>query len=103
MCTSLTRADLSPAGARRVLRCPDCRTRRVSFTLLLQHQKAACHQVCKCGGYHYPHRPGSHCCDANIDAPLHRAMRENLTDEELWDIQLDLVLLTPGKPMTKWE
>lgn len=61
-------------------RCPVCRTRRASFTSLLEHQRGAGHQApCGCPGYHHPHRPGSPCCDQHPEAALRRALRAGET------------------------
>lgn len=88
----------------RRFRCPTCRTRRTSFVLLLKHCADRGHQVCGCGGYHYPHRAGSPCCDAHPMAVVHRALREGgLTDDELLDIQMDAALDSPGKRFEKWK
>lgn len=37
-------------AGRYVHRCPECRTRRVSFKLLQQHMRDTGHKVCDCGG-----------------------------------------------------
>lgn len=59
-----------------MLRCPVCRTRRVSFLSMLRHLSQWGHgAACKCGGYHYPHRPGSPCCVENSLAHVNRAIR----------------------------
>lgn len=47
------------------VRCPGCRSRRASFVSLLAHVKQSGHTLCKCGSYHYPHRPRSGCCEKN--------------------------------------
>ena len=45
------------------VRCPECRTRRATFTSMLKHVAETGHKVCDCGqGRHYPHRPGSAGC-----------------------------------------
>lgn len=57
-------------------RCPVCRTRRASFTGLLAHARQWDHRAaCTCGGYHYPHRPGSPCCEKNPVAHVNTALR----------------------------
>lgn len=76
-------------------RCPVCRTRRVTFTGLLDHAKRWGHRVaCTCGGYHYPHRPGSPCCEANPLAHVNAAIRAGvpvdpleLAAERAWHIR----------------
>ncbi|MDM0116894.1 hypothetical protein QTI66_32730 [Variovorax sp. J22R133] len=46
-----------------MVRCPECRTRRVSWIAMLKHVAKTGHKVCDCGhGYHFPHRPGSGGC-----------------------------------------
>jgi hypothetical protein len=59
-----------------MLRCPDCRTRRATFTSMVRHLTQTQHRVCTCGGYWYPHRPGSPCCEGNPRALVNRAVRE---------------------------
>ena len=83
-------------------RCPECRTRRTSFVLLLKHCADRSHGVCRCGGYHHPHRAGSRFCDANVMSPVWRLMREDAHDELIEDVMLEIVLTTPGKPMNEW-
>lgn len=46
-------------------RCPECRTRRASYKTLMDHIASSRHALCKCGGYHYAHRPGSPFCECN--------------------------------------
>lgn len=79
-------------------RCPDCRTRRTSFVHLLRHQREHKHGVCRCIGYHYPHRPGSKCCDLHPQAVVHRARREGLVGEVLRELMLDAALDNKGRP-----
>lgn len=84
-------------------RCPACRTRRASLLVLLQHMATHEHAACTCGGYHYPHRPGSPCCELNPMVTLHRALRTGgATDQELDDLEMDAVWHGSGKPMTNW-
>jgi transcription elongation factor Elf1 len=78
-------------------RCPDCRTRRVSFTLLIAHQRKSGHKLCKCGGYHYAHRPNSPYCEKNAWSPLRHARREGATAETQLDIIANIAWDTPGK------
>lgn len=70
--------------------------------LLLLHCAAHDHRVCSCGGYHYPHRPGSPCCNENPMAPLHRAMREGAEDIDIEDIEMDCVWHGAGREMKTW-
>ncbi len=70
---------------------------------MVQHCADHRHSTCGCGGYHWPHRPGSPCCDSNPMATLHRALRaKGATDEELLDLEDDAVWHSPGKPITNW-
>ena len=72
-----------------MLRCPDCRTRRTTWSAMQRHIVRTNHAHCQCAGYHFKHRPGSPCCDSHPDAAIHRAIREG--DTEAW-------ILLPGKP-----
>lgn len=83
-------------------RCPGCRTRRVSLLSLINHALKTGHAACLCGGYDYPHRPGSPCCEANPTATYHRAARAGASDEDLIEVALDLAWHSPGKAMTEF-
>lgn len=83
-------------------RCPGCRTRRASILSLINHALKAGHAACICGGYDYPHRPGSPCCESNPASTYNRAMREGASDEELLDVAIDLLWDSPGKAMTEF-
>lgn len=85
-----------------MLRCPACRTRRATYESLQAHIDKTGHRQCGCGGYHYPHRPGSPCCETNPMATYHRAAREGATDEELEEIEIDLIFFGPGRPLLRW-
>jgi hypothetical protein len=71
-------------------RCPECRTRRRSYGLFLQHLVDSGHRPCQCGGYHYKHRPGSPCCHKNPLAVLHIAARQSNSEEELITLALSI-------------
>lgn len=87
-----------------MLRCPQCRTRRASFVSMLKHINEKGHKLCGCGGYHYKHRPGSTYCEENPMAPLYHAMRcADLTDEEIEDIKIGLILESAGSKSTSTE
>lgn len=86
----------------RKFRCPACRTRRVSFPLLLRHCAETGHRTCCCGGYHHPHRPGSPCCHLNPMSPVYIAMRAGADEAELREIEMDIVFHTEGRPFTRW-
>ena len=81
-----------------MLRCPECRSRRTTFKAMQAHIKATGHKLCHCGGYHYAHRPMSPFCEANPKAGYHHAHRHGADSETLWDVLLDMVLNTPGRP-----
>lgn len=83
-------------------RCPQCRTRRTSFTALLRHCATHGHALCGCGGYHFKHRLGSPCCVHNPMAPVHIALREGADIEQALEIQDDVIWFAPGKPMKEW-
>lgn len=83
-------------------RCPACRTRRTSFTGLLAHIRDKHHHTCNCGGYHYPHRPGSRCCEQNPMSDVWVAARYGATDDELLDIQAHCAWEKPGKLFKTW-
>ena len=80
-------------------RCPVCRSRRATLQSLVAHQEAAGHRgPCDCGGYPYPHRPGSPCCSLHPAAPYHQAAYRGATAVELDDILAGMAWDTPGKP-----
>ncbi len=86
-----------------MLRCPGCRTRRKDPSLLLRHIQQSGHKACTCGGYWYPHRPGSPCCESNPMSDVHVAMRRgDCTDEELREIEVDCAYEKAGRPFRKW-
>ncbi len=75
-----------------MFRCPDCRTRRKDWGLFTAHVRDSGHRLCKCGGYHYAHRPGSTYCERHPLCDLHRASRSGADDETLAEIRAELVL-----------
>lgn len=77
--------------ARWVFRCPECRTRRQDYRLLLQHIQTSGHSVCKCNGYHHNHRKGSRYCHHNPLAVLFHADRQGAGDEDLATIAARIV------------
>lgn len=82
-----------------MLRCSQCRTRRTTFEAMLKHEQQAQHKYCTCGGYHYKHRPGSRMCEQHPFSSLYRQMREqDMTQDQILDIQADIAWSTPGKP-----
>lgn len=80
-----------------VFRCPDCRTRRVSYNLFTRHIQQSGHRLCHCGGYHYAHRPRSAYCDQNTMCDVNRASRAGTPDHELADIAAWCALNRPGR------
>lgn len=59
-----------------MIRCGSCRTRRAGIGMFTRHlvQHPEC-RPCNCGGYHFPHRRGSPCCEAHPYAPANAAAR----------------------------
>lgn len=87
-----------------MLRCIVCRTRRASFASMQRHAAATHHTAaCTCGGYHYPHRPGSGCCERNVWAELRQAERDSASEEELLDAFIGCTLRDGHKPSTQKE
>jgi hypothetical protein len=66
-----------------ILRCPDCRTRRTTRGLFTRHVQATGHKLCRCGGYHYAHRPGSPLCAYNPLSALRLADRDGADEDDL--------------------
>ena len=64
-------------------RCPECRTRRASFKSLIDHVAKTRHALCRCGGYHYSHRPGSPYCETNPLSAILMADRYGATEGDL--------------------
>ena len=87
-----------------MLRCPVCRSRRTTFVSMVRHQKATGHDgPCNCGGYHYPHRAGSPCCEANPYVRTHVAERAGASAEELYDAKLEDAMHNQHKPSIQKE
>lgn len=57
-----------------------------------EHIQASGHSACTCSGYHFPHRPGSPCCEANRMSTYHRAVRAGASHLELMDLLLEYAL-----------
>ena len=85
-----------------MLRCPECRSRRTTYKAMQEHIKAAGHKLCQCGGYHYPHRPGSPFCEHNPRSAYYHALRASEPDEVLLEILVDMALNLPGRPLSKY-
>lgn len=83
------------------LRCPACRSRRATFTSMLAHTQATGHKLCGCGGYHYPHRPGSAYCTTNPNASYNLALRAGEPPEVLDDIVIEAAWSGPGRPLRR--
>lgn len=77
-------------------RCPSCRTRRKDYGLFTKHLQESGHRLCKCGGYHYSHRPGSPFCEANPMSDVLMASRYGTPDSELADIAAWCAWNKPG-------
>lgn len=75
-----------------MLRCPQCRSRRSTFKLMAAHIAVAQHKLCTCGGYHYPHRPESACCDQNARGAYLQASRAEASEDDRMGIAVDLAL-----------
>lgn len=78
-----------------LFRCPECRTRRKDFKLFTQHLKTTGHALCRCGGYHYSHRPGSPFCETNPLAALRMADRYGATEADLVRCARHIMEATP--------
>jgi len=85
-----------------MLRCPECRSRRATFTSMLAHVQASGHKLCRCGGYHYAHRPGSPFCYENPMAPALHASRAGSSAEEVMEIMVEIAWSVAGKPLKVW-
>ena len=85
-----------------MLRCPECRSRRTTYKSMQAHIAASGHALCSCGGYHYPHRPGSPYCEHNPLAPALHASRAGASSEEVLDIAIEIALDGKGKPLKRW-
>lgn len=66
-----------------VHRCPACRTRRKDHALFTRHLRESGHRLCRCGGYHYSHRPGSPYCEENPLSIILIADRQGEPEESL--------------------
>lgn len=75
-----------------LFRCPECRTRRRDYGLFTQHLNDSGHALCRCGGYHYSHRPGSPFCHRNPYSPALEASRAGVCDEEVEAIASQIAL-----------
>ena len=85
-----------------MLRCPECRSRRTTYKSMQLHVKVSGHKLCTCGGYHYPHRPGSPFCEQNPRSAYYHALRADEPDEVLLEILVDMAWNLPGKPLSKY-
>lgn len=80
-----------------LFRCPECRTRRRDYGLFTQHLRESGHRLCRCGGYHFEHRPGSPFCERNPTGAARLAIRYGATDDEVNEILIDIAFSTPGR------
>lgn len=85
-----------------MLRCPECRSRRTTYASMQRHIQASGHKLCKCGGYHYAHRPGSPFCEHNPMAPALHAWRAGASADEVLEIKIEIALTVAGKPLKVW-
>ena len=83
-------------------RCPACRTRRTSFTALVEHCREHGHKVCTCGGYHHPHRPHSPYCQQNTQSAARVAWRDGASADETLEISIDIALTSAGRELKVW-
>lgn len=81
-------------------RCPECRTRRTDWLSLLAHCDKSRHALCRCGGYHYSHRPGSPYCMKNLWSDFNHAERAGESAEMLLEITADIAFDNPGQVTT---
>lgn len=92
-----------------MFRCPECRTRRKDWGLFAQHLQTSGHALCRCGGYHYAHRPGSPYCTQNPVSALLVADRQGVGGEDLARCAKAIIEDTPHAAakvrelMKKWE
>lgn len=85
-----------------LFRCPECRTRRRDYGLFTQHLRETGHKLCQCGhvaygGTAFPHRRGSPFCVHNPMSPAQLASRYGASDEEVFEIELELSLTTKAR------
>lgn len=84
-----------------LFRCPECRTRRRDYGLFTKHLKDSGHKLCRCGGYHYSHRPDSPFCHQNPYSVALEASRAGTSDEEVEamaaQIALEIAVANPGR------
>lgn len=77
-------------------RCPVCRTRRKTWEAVRDHQQRCGHlYACRCGGFHFPHRPGSSACDLSPRNTYYRALRNGVPKNDaealLWADKLEMM------------
>lgn len=86
-----------------MLRCPVCVTRCATFTSMLKHQQQWGHtRPCSCGGYHFPHRPGSPRCESNPYVRYNRARTEGANYVEQLDAFIEDTLFNEHQPTTEF-
>jgi hypothetical protein len=82
-----------------VLRCYFCRSRRATLKSLAAHVAESGHPgPCGCGGYPFPHRRESPCCDHNPYVRFHRSRREGAGREEQLDAWIEDALFGDHPP-----
>ena len=89
-------------GGRMVLRCPECRTRRVDPHLMVLHRLECERPLCTCMRVTFPHRPGSlPLCEQAPMSDVRLALRQGATEEQAEEIFLELALTGQGFKATK--
>ncbi len=82
-----------------MLRCTVCRTRRATFSAMLEHVAESGHRrPCDCGGYHFPHRVGSPLCEQHPYVRRNRALAEQASREDVLEAYLDDIFFGDHKP-----
>ena len=77
----------------RTKKCKACGHNRFYF----DKERATPVKPCTCFGYHFPHRPGSPCCEKNPLCNSNRARRMGVSGEELLEMIVEDAFENPGK------
>ena len=85
-----------------MIRCPACRSRRATWKSLFTHLLTTGHKLCRCGGYHFAHRPGSPLCEKNAMSDVRHAARHGADMDLQLEIAAHCAWEKPGKPMKEW-
>lgn len=82
-----------------VLRCPECRTRRKGGRSMVMHRLTCTRPLCHCLHVTHPHRPGSYpLCAQNPMSGVLQALLMGVSDEEAFDIAVEIAFETQGIP-----